>query len=600
MRSRLEHSGDVVGQRLGDKAMTNYNLYHNVTSKIDNWAEAIFHGKGRNLSRDQINNMGSLLTLEGGAETWQKAAKAMNIELTDDMFNAMEGISGTMEYLGKVFGINKQDWIKNYWTKLGEMDEETLAKILKSNNKSQLNVFFKRLRTQDHTAANLQTNAEHIFKTYVHLGFREKYLGGIIDEINLVTKAAEKDGSMTPENIKLLQHTANQLLGNPFSSDLAENAARRIEINKAHADRIMAGEGRFEKLTPEKRLKKAQIELAKDNNRFMGDLITSSVMAWKPKLPIRNFSQINTVLAPLAGAGNVSRAMKEVLDESAGALKYIDGFDKGIIHPRSGLSYTHGDIQNIVRNINQYGMNNFFNSDDWTRLVAMTAAGNVFDNGQALLKNGDIDLEGFLKACQTDYLGEADKIKFVEMIGNGQLDSARTFMERRWTQMTMFEYEQLNKPLNLNSSFGKVLGQYSTYPLSLIQFMQRGWKAEGAWFASKLMMATTSTAYFYSEILGMDNVINANPIENVMFTGGPVISWGAKTLMNVQRFLNEPSVAGLKNTAKDTSKTFLPLMGIGSKLKDGMEAIREGETFTGLINFTGANANEDALIKNIF
>ena len=321
-------------------------------------------------------------------------------------------------------------------------------------------------------------------------------------------------------------------------------------------------------------------------------------MAGKLKLPLRNVSQVNTVLAPLAGTGNVSTAMKELGNDTFTTNLYKELYDKGIIKPRSGLSYEHGAIMNRVKNWNQYGMNNFYNSDDYTRMVSSLSARNVFRNGRALLEEGGIDLKGFLKMCQTDYLSETDKINFVSLVGDGKLQTAETFMERRWTEMTMFEYEQINRPEKLNSGVGKILGQFSTYPLSLAQFMRRGLEAEGGWFATKMLMATTSTAFFYGEILGMDSVINANPIENIMFTGGPIPALGAQTMINVKNLTFNPSLGGVKAIGRDFAKTFVPFSGIGNRLADGVAAFNEGDFHAGVVNTLGAAVNEDAFIRN--
>ena len=599
IRERLEATGEKAGIELFDKAHVANRIFHSKYNESKKLLDSLFHGKGRDFSLKELTDMGDILRIEGNPQGWRTAAKTAGIEFTPEMEDTMGTVRQVMDILGSKFKVPANDWVAQYWPRLSKMKEAEFTEMLTRNRSGIGDEWFKHLRTEDYISTQFDNNIETIMELYMRTGYRQLYLGDIVDDMNNTLLKANKEGGtqIGKEALILLEDTQEKLIGRVYSSDKARQQTITILQNQAHARKALEDKGDFFKWSPEKRAEKARQQLEVDWNRYMNDLSTASLMAFKMKMPIRNVSQVYTILGVMSGPDTVFQAQRQLGNTEFASNLYKELYDKGIIKAREGRAFNNAEVWNKIKNWNQIGLNNFYNSDDYTRMVSSLSARDTFRNSWELVRSGEKDLNYFMKACKTDYFNPADRIKFAEFVQNKQLVDAETFLQRRWTDITMFDYDQMNKPELLNSGLGKIFGQFSTYPFSYAQFVKRGIKAEGPIFMTKLGISTAGVAAMYSEVLGIDNTVSYNPMNTMFFAGGPILSGGMAAIQDTSRLVRDPSVSGAKAVGTGLARVFVPYYGISRGVIKSISEFNEADVHAGTINLLGGSVKEDSLFR---
>ena len=599
IRERLERTGERLAVDMFDRAHVANRIFHSKYAESKKVLDSLFHGKGRDFSLKELTAMGDVLQVEVSPAGWKAAAEEAGIELTPAMTETMETVRKAMDILGAKFQIPANDWIKDYWPKLAKMKEADFTEMLTRKRSGIGDEWFKHLRTEDYISTQFDNNIETIMELYLRTGYRNLYLGDVVDEMNSTLLKANKKGGETisKEALILLEDTQEKLIGRVYSSDKARAQTLNILQNQAHARAALDKKGDFFKWSPEKRAEKAREALEVDWNRYMNDLSTASLMAFKMKMPLRNVSQVYTILGVMSGPDTVFQAQRQLGNDEFAFRLYKELYDKGIVKAREGRAFNNAEVWNKIKNWNQIGLNNFYNSDDYTRMVSSLSARDTFRNSWELVRSGEKDLDYLMKACKTDYLNPSDRVKFAEFIQNKQLVDAETFLQRRWTDITMFDYDQMNKPELMNSGLGKIFGQFSTYPFSYAQFVKRGIAAEGPIFLTKLGISTAGVAAMYNDVLGIDHTVSYNPMQTMFFAGGPILMSGMGAIQDTARLVRDPSVSGVKAIGKNLSRVFVPYYGIGKGVLRSISEFNEADVHAGTINLLGGTVKEDSLFR---
>lgn len=597
MRERIEATGNKVLIESFDKLHVANRVFNSKYMEGKVMIDSLFHGKGRKFSFEELTQMGDLLRIETNPANWSTAAGITGIKFTPKMEEAMSITRQAMDVLGAKFSIDPADWINNYWPRLAKMKQNEFSEMIATKRKNIGDEWFKHLRTEDYLSTQFENNIENILELYMRAGYRELYLGNVIDEVAKLTTEKGAVDKLGQEGLKLIEDANEKVIGRVYSSDKARQITDRILTNQAHARKRLEEMGDLKGWDQATRAQKAREQLNVDWTRYASDLSTSALMAFKMKMPLRNVSQVYTILGPMAGPDTVFTASRQLGNTDFATAFYKELYDKGIIKPRQGQTYEHSKIWNTIKNWNQVGMTNFYHSDDYTRMVSSLSARDVFRNAWELVRTGEQNIDYFMKATKTDYLNPADKIKFLELITAKDLSGAETLLQRRWTDITMFDYDQMNKPEMLNSGLGKIFGQFSTYPFSYTQFVKRGLKAEGAIFTAKLLMATTAMAAFYGDILGIDNAISANPLNTMFFAGGPMLRTGMGAIEDVSRLARDPSVSKATAVFDGFKRIAVPYYGISNSVLKSIDNYNEGDFHAGTINLLGASLSESNLFN---
>jgi hypothetical protein len=602
MRERIEKLGDIRAVKAFDKMSTANKIYHSEYAQLKVQLHGIFHGKGRNHNAYELENMGKIILGTKSEADWKTFAEASGIELTDDMTSTMQTIRSLMDTLGNRFDIDRATWEKNYISRIKHLTPEKLAErtqdamqVAKGEGKlGMADEWFRHVRSEDYVAGMFEDNLEVITDMYMKHGLRKQYLGPVLDEMDELLTAKDLDLKTS----QLLRESASKLNGNLYNVDRATEKLDRLRRVRDLAEKVRKGEGKYEKLTPEERAVRATDILNRDYNQFANSMVTASLMGFKMKMPIRNMSQVFTTLAPMAGE-HLNVAFKRLETKDMQKKLYKEYLDLGIIKPRDIPNPYGTGPQKTVSWLNRYGMAQFYNSDDFTRIVSATAAGERFEDGIAAMKAGRINIDQLRDFMSLDLLHEADQIKFLKFVENNKMETAKVFIQRRWTDLTMFDYDVLNKPEGLTHGIGKIFGQYSTYSLSYAQLMLRGLrqgdKTKALGFAARATIASAAVAAFYNDILNIQGLPGAPP-SVMMFTGGPLLSLGASTVVTLSGQGNAID-KGSKITS-EALRTMTPLNGIATSLWKSVEELKEAEYRDALSRATGATPADDSAIAN--
>jgi hypothetical protein len=591
IRQRLEAISDPVVLRDYNKLESADKAFQSTYTKIKSATDALFHGKGRNYTHAQLRNMGDIMAVEADPAMWRDIAKAKGIELTDQMEETMQSVRDIFDTYGKRFGVPMSEWIDNYQSRISNLSNSKFEAIINKDvmneamgtpSPSNIDAFFEHVRIEDYTQGRFQDNIESILDTYLRVGLRKEFLGSAINSIKTGI-----DGKLYGKEAgDLLKKASDQVAGRIYSSERAEEVAKRVLAQSKKSEAILNKEGKWANKTLAERELAAAQTLNQNYTSFAQALVTSSLMAGKLRMPIRNIAQVWNIGSTLAGSEYILRGQKFMGTQDQAVALYKELYNLGIIKPRNVVENIQTTAEKFVKNLNEVGMNNFYHSDDYTRMVMSVAMRERFKDSLALLRKGDIGMDDFLKTTKASWLNEADQTQLINLMQKGDHYAAETLMMRRGTQMTMFEYDIINKPEKLNTGIGKIWGQYGTYSSQYTQFVQRGAKIEGAAFLAKLALATASVGLFYSDILGVKGM-SILPTNTMMFGGSP--AFGA--ISSVSNQISSGNLNPL-DIAKEATM-FVPLWGISKQVAKGFEDIAEGQYADGLIRFTGSTPQGD-------
>lgn len=153
------------------------------------------------------------------------------------------------------------------------------------------------------------------------------------------------------------------------------------------------------------------------------------------------------------------------------------------------------------------------NIDDVTRAIAYKGRyEEALDYGRQYAAK-KIDLNTFLTETRARFLGPIRTAEITEMVQRGDIDAAAHHAARYLVRSTQFVYTRGNVPYAMQSTWGRLFGQYGTWPAWYADTMKRIIPVEGFGYASKQeklriigrWTATQGAVYgAMSEVFGID------------------------------------------------------------------------------------------------
>lgn len=594
---RVKRTGDLEAGKLVEQGVAVDNLFK---ADFERLTKPLNELKGK-FTPTQRRDMGAVLQAEVSPNLWPQKAAELNIELTPEMSNFMSFSRDLMDSAGQTFSVKPDEWIQNYYTRLSKVNPMDLAGASDPAARRKLlnkafgvdpggvqEPFFKHLRERDLRGGIFKSDVFDTIETYLRLGKKEQYFKPFSDSVEAYKSrtAKLKDDPVALANRIDLGEMEDKMLGTMYSSERAREMAVKLAGAQQKAKSIMDGVGKYENLSYDQRYTKAQQAVKNDFN--VSDLVTSSLLAFKFKMPFRNISQPFITLAPVTGTEYIKRSNSILADKDQFVQKFAELYNKGILPPRSAID---SDLQGPVawlKKATDKGMDWFYGSDDYTRLVAGVSVSERFRDGLTRYSSKDWDFDKFSKFLKMDFLDGQDKVMVSEMIQKGQFDAAETSLQRIFTRMSMFEYSGLNKPRAHNSGFGKLFGQFGTYPLQFAQLVQKGIKAEGPIYISKLVAANAMVGAFYHDVLGVEDV-SMNPLNSATFLGGPMMSNFGQLSQISKGGYTKGDLKSLWNIGTG----FIPFYGAGSNALTAFSELNEGSYMDALYSVGSLRATEN-------
>jgi hypothetical protein len=259
---------------------------------------------------------------------------------------------------------------------------------------------------------------------------------------------------------------------------------------------------------------------------------------------MRNMMQTIQTTYPVAGEKYTGKAIKYGIKWLKDEKLQEEMIQRGVI-PRDALSQNFGDIQDFIANAEagrggvlgkglvtflRKGTSWYKSTDDFNRIVAYQAQYmRAMDEGAKVL-SGKIDFEKFLRTSKLDLQDEKNgpltKLVTRLLVEQRNPEAAAHAIADNFQRMSQFQYSRENAARILQSTPGRLFGQYGTWSASYLEFL-RGVKNRGSWenkakVVSRWIGANAAVYYGASELFGVDAArwVFFSPLS---YTGGPAV-----------------------------------------------------------------------------
>ena len=483
--------------------------------------------KGGILEHDTLVKIGKLMQTE--PEKWVDTASKLGLgEKEMDVARNLRKIMGESaeEGLGRQFDIAPYKWLDEYLPRMRKWIQEnpTLlegkesAEIIKAmygdSPPGELLAFFKHNRLkEDLIEVVMEENPVKIILKYAQLGNRDLFIGDAYKRALGVLKDASTKGG----NLQQIHRFDNYLKDIMGVATPGEETLRRFSRNFM---KDVFG------------VSKPQAKGLQEYLMLMG---YSSLMGFRPWLPIRNMHQIWTTLSPLVGNVHTRRGLQRVLKDTDGKL-FNTLRRNGVI--TSNPAVFGGDTLfnegGMLAKVAEKGLRWYTNSDDFTRAVAWAAADDKFQDAMGAYKKFRLTEKEFASRAGLHFFDHTTQNRILNLAQKGDWNGSRTLYNTLVVERAMFPYRAGMSPFR--GVVGKVFGQFGHYPLYYVdnirKMMLNAPMSERLAFGAT-MAANSALIYGAWRAVGVDakNFIPWNPM---FFAGGPLWTMA-------QNALNAPS-----------------------------------------------------------
>lgn len=391
---------------------------------------------------------------------------------------------------------------------------------------------------------------------------------------------------MNPQTGELFLRYLHQVRHSPDATQLALAESMRRILTK------LDGTSGFKKIA---------VVLNKSDLRDLTSMMVSwnyqANLAWNPGAVLRQFMQPLQTVMPDMGINNTLSAMKTAVkwmrDEKL--QKYYEArgvITRNVQHEQfrevsdalrqfQGRGVA-GQVSEAVRFFQEKGTVAFKSADDFMRITAYDAMmGHSLPHLKRFAK-GETNWVQFFEASKLDRLDNAEG-PFTQVIrkllAEGNVETAQHEMAFKFMQDTQFIYSRGNNPYVMNSTMGRFLGQYGTWPAQYMEYMgnmyRRGSQKNRITAFSRWLGVNGAMALGASSVLGVD-LSKWSFFAPFGYTGGPYME-----MMQQAGSAAKLAAGGNIDVGKSWEKTkesyFPTIMGTESaNLVDRLQAQRLG------------------------
>jgi hypothetical protein len=305
------------------------------------------------------------------------------------------------------------------------------------------------------------------------------------------------------------------------------------------------------KLDGQKGFKKIKAVLNTNDLRDLTSMLVSwnyqANLAWNPGAVLRQFQQPLQTVMPDMGVNNTLAAMKRAIgwfkDEKL--QKYYEArgvITRNVMHEQfrevsealsqfkpEGLT---GGLKEAIQFFQEKGTVAFKKADDYNRIVAYDA---MIGHSTPHLKQfaeGKTTWVQFFERSKLDRLDEAEG-PFTQVVrgllAEGNVEQAAHEMAFKFMNDTQFIYSRGNNPYVMNSTLGRFLGQYGTWPMQYTEYMRnmikRGSQKNRIQAFSRWVGVNGALVAGASSVFGVD-VSKWSFFSPMGYTGGPFMEMG--------------------------------------------------------------------------
>lgn len=409
-------------------------------------------------------------------------------ELPPELMTKVNEIRTLFDYGFVRFGVDPQEYIKDYIPLLSEGEKKRLDSIPISwkGIPDEVIPFFKHIRYALGEVIDAFT-VEDLLRIYFNAGTWAEYRKSIAD-----TKEASKNFPTvaTNEVIKL----DNFLTGGTTDFDKAFQTTTRSIIKKAS---------------------KGRIDEESDTMTALVNAVYLGTISFNPGSAIKNLTQSfhnwSELDARWMAVGNKLYASKEGQDilKQSGIMMGYAPYAQRVVEKFYG---EQAKLDKIIRgqsNLRNVGMYLFQTVDSYNRGTIYLAEWSRMNHFLDAYKKEDITLDELYSKCDFAGLHPTAQKMVKGMIAQKEWESAADFAADQRQAMTQWRYQREVRPQWMRSGAGKVAGQFLTWPTYGVVFhagrykraaeaFGRGEKKEGLyqlWKELKWLAAVATTVY---------------------------------------------------------------------------------------------------------
>jgi len=231
--------------------------------------------------------------------------------------------------------------------------------------------------------------------------------------------------------------------------------------------------------------------LAQDVVNGLAALTTTAFIPFRPALIARNFFESLLKVAPRTGVSEYFKALQYVVSPSTRREAFEAAMNSGAIRPSSQrLRSLHSAEEmfgpNAPRFVHKYlqvfdkGFGWYQSSDDWGRAIAYHAQRiRVMENLDNYMK-GKITMAELRALGKVNTFDPLDGAIFEREILAGNHQKAVDHLGQVLSRETMTRYGYADHPAGWNSVYGRIFGQFGTWPVQYKDYLLQG-VSRGSW-----------------------------------------------------------------------------------------------------------------------
>lgn len=278
--------------------------------------------------------------------------------------------------------------------------------------------------------------------------------------------------------------------------------------------------------------------LVRDIANGLSALAASAAIPFRPAIILRNYYESLQKIAPRVGLGYYTRALKFVTNKATRKQAWQMAKEAQAISPgpqriKSIHASTElfgpgvGKFNHKLESLLSKGFEWYQSADDWGRAIAYHAQRmRILDHHGAWMKKGGgrgAHFEKFLEDAKVLTFDPIDVRIAEEQFLRGDVDAAIRHLGFTLSRETMNRYGHANHPAGWNHMFGRLFGQFGTWPVQykdyLAQGLTRGTAKDRAEFAA-IHFGTMAGTLAGGTAVGL-NLSTWVGFPSLTYTGGP-------------------------------------------------------------------------------
>ena len=406
-----------------------------------------------------------------------------------------------------------------------------------------------------------------------------------------VKKALNEIKQVDERTGRYLDEYLNEITGVPH-----ESFARLQQI----FDRVAVAIGKPGRLDP---------DTARKVVNTLTGLVYGATIPFRAALIARNYFQMLQMIPPRIGWKYFQAGLRQAVNKEGPAFQ--EAVAAGAVPPNvlpvfgSTSIWETGDLLGqatsrfgeVYQTIFDRGFRWYKQADDVARAAAYHGQRARLRDAVSRMKKGEINFEKMMQEGKVTTYRESDQLFFRELMAENKYEEAIEHISVTLARETIFRYGQANHPAGWGSVYGRLFGQFGTWPVQYKDFLAQGLtrgttkdRAEFLFNHAAVNLAVVGTG----DAMGLD-LFSWVAWPSLSYTGGPFASM---TLDGIQVISGSPqeramalkSLAYQVPTLSDPSSIFLP----GSyAAADALEGFQKGDNLAEMLLWgTGFRLNE--------